>query len=519
MNISGVSNLKANNNHPKININSTDSIVYNGRTRKFVYISKAPPIKNMVVSGGGAKGVIIPGVFAAFEDFKMEDVKGPELKDKTPNGMTFREQLDHVGGSSVGALSAALFAIGMPSKDFTEVLSTTDFKGLLGSPYRLIRKDGKPLVEFVSTHQKNTIVNYLKQMFKTENLINVTKEQIEKEVFHKLHSYGKVLDQEKIGKIYNLITNLLDMASHSHSRRNLLAYLNNDVTSIVIDYLGEDLPKFSVTFSMLDILHELDSKVFKTFTVTATCRENGKTYYFDGEKTPNLDIALACRASGSLPLILKKVVIDRESLSPGYAKYFKEGQESLTFIDGGYFDNIPVQPMENKQGEGLDNRGIELQNLQTLTLVFDETGRADHEQSAFHEHVTKEHALYDSTKITHRIIRDGIAKLFGKIKSTRRNTLTKEEGLETVRQKYAQRSIPLLVDLKTSDFKKAKTLETEYFEKGYKQGMEYLENHKNELIYRDYDNFDDLVKALKPVEKEKLEEIYKFGAAIFSKGL
>lgn len=475
-------------NNPKVSINETDSIIFNDRTKKFVYVSKAPPIKNLVISGGGARGVILPGVFAAMEHHKIKSESCCKEEDSEDlDDLTFLEQLDNIAGSSIGALTASLLAVGMPISALTSALSEIEFDGLLGEGgYGPVLKDGKPLVTFVRTHQHQTCTDYLKTLFNEHDLNRVNQEQIEKCVREKLHSYGSNFEQEKINKINDTLRNLLDRVKE------------NDPTN------------FSMTFSMLNSLHELDPKAFKNLTVTAMCNELGQTFYFDADCTPNLDIALASRASASLPIFLTPIVLDRDSLSPGYTQYFDENQTNVfTFSDGGYYENTPLRPMEKKQGHGLENKGLDGQNLQTLALVFDKM-RKNKAQSVFFEHQTREHEIYNSNNTVDWFVRDVVATKLAGIQATQRHTVMTEHHLEEIRQKYAHRTIPLSIPIGIADFKNAKKHEHAFFEKGYELCEEFLDNHSSELIYRTFENLDDLLQVLRPVSQEKRAEIFQF---------
>lgn len=392
--------------NPIMRISNKHSVIYNRKTKKYVYISKAPPIKNLVISGGGAKGVILLGVFQAFEEHKV----GPNL--------SFRDQLDHVAGSSIGAVTAALLATGMTAENMSAVTQEEDYEKLLGKGYGPILKDGKPMTRLLRKNMQKAIRDRLKKKFGD---LQCTKIQ------------------------------------------TVLQALNKPSVDDV-----------KITFSMLRTLHELDPHGFKELTVTAICRETGKTVYFDADTSPHLDIALACRASCSLPIVLSPVRIGNN-----------------TYSDGGYLDNIPVASMQNKQGKGAKNKGIKGQNLQTLALLFDGTARLQEEPSPFHNYTTKEHTLYYPSTLD-RLSRDFLAKVFGGIATSETNTASKESTLELIRSHYTQRNIPLLVSLKTRDFKKAKELSSKYKQLGYQQTRKYLHIHRGELMYRTLDNLDQL---------------------------
>jgi predicted acylesterase/phospholipase RssA len=448
----------------ELKLDSGQSIIFNPNTNRYVYIAPAPPVTNLVISGGGAKGVILPGVFQAFEEHKVN-------KD-----LSFRDQIENVCGSSVGALTSGLFAAGIPAKTLNEIMSNVDFKGLLGTGKSPVLKDGVPMLDFIRTNMRNGIEDNLKAMFGVNDLNEITKEKIKQY----LEASSKQSHEGQINRFAKVIEKLKD-------------------------------PQACVTFSVLNDLHALNPKIFKKLTVTATCRETGQTFYFNAQNTPNLDVALACRASASLPIILDPVKIDKESLSGGiYEETIPMPLGYLTFVDGGYFDNIPVSAME---GENADksSKGVYNQNLQTLALVFDDSDKTQSPQSPFHEVKIKKHAIYNPTNWKERLTRDFLARIFAKIKTKKRNTEAKSKGLEKIREQYTQRSIPLNVSIKTTDFVKAKEVQKEYVQTGLEQGKEYLKLHQDELLSRDFESFDELLEYVPTETKTKMaQEINQF---------
>lgn len=433
-----------------IKLEKDQTVIYNRLTDKFTLISPAPPIRNLAISGGGAKGVILPGVIQAFEDHK------------TPEG-NFREQLENISGSSIGAVTASLIAAGMPAKRLVDVSRNTDFKMLLGKGIGPVRLDGKPLVNFIRTHLKDSIRNNLRDIFGLEDLRLLTEVQVAAKIVHLEGRDSKAI-----------IQGTLEAAR---------------------EVCKEGIDDVCITFSMLHKLHQLEPRIFKDLVVTATCKDNGRLCYFDAERTPNLDIAIGCRASGSLPIVLSPVEIDRESLSPGYKDLFP-GRKTIRFVDGGYVDNIPVLALEDKQ-TGANGRGEYGQNLQTLALVFDTTDRGEDEQSPFFDVKIHEHAIFNPRSWIERLLRDVLAARLGNIKVHEKNTLTTAKGYEEIRVKYAQRNIPLLISLTAVDFKEAKKNEEFYKMRGYTQAADYLQLHQNEMIYRMFDTIDELLEAIR----------------------
>jgi len=452
----------ASNDH-QLQLDSTSSIIFNPKTKKYTYICPAPAITNLVISGGGAKGVIIPGVIKAFEDHK------------TDRG-SFRDQLENIAGSSVGALNGCLVAAGMRADKIMEALGKIKFKSLLGIGMGPIHKDGKPMLDFLRTHASESIRENLKQIFEVADINLIDSKMVSRLLENSARQYDEIF----LGKFDSIITELKK----------------------------GNIDKICITFSMLHTLHELCPKVFKDLTVTATCCENGQTFYFNVKNTPNLDIAVASRASASLPTILTPVRLDRASLSPGYADILPE-YSSLTFVDGGYFDNIPVSALHDKNVE-ITNRGEEGQNLKTLVLVYDQTGRKETTQSVFHDVKIKKHSLFKPKSLENQL-KNMVVKVLGVVKSEEDYLVHKERGLEEVRQRYTQRSIPLLVSINGQDFEKATLFKDEYQKKGCVQGIEYLTIHQDELISRSFDDFEELLKYIPEGTKQKMAgEILKF---------
>jgi predicted acylesterase/phospholipase RssA len=239
--------------HPQLQMDESSSIIYNPKTGEYIYITKAPPITNLVISGGGAKGVILPGVIKAFEDHKT-------------NGISLRDQLENVAGSSIGAISAAFIALGISADDIINATAALDFKGLLGTGWGPFNKNGTPLMKFIRENIKKSLSDYLKQICHVNDLADI--QNVKAIVDQLLRQREGEYNSQKAAQIAETIEKALE------------------------EIKKKDVNKICITFSMLQSFRELDPKVFKGLTVTATCRENGKTFYFDADKTPHLDIAL-----------------------------------------------------------------------------------------------------------------------------------------------------------------------------------------------------------------------------------
>lgn len=449
----------------RMELDDERSITFDPSTRQYTLLTPAPKIKNVVFAGGGAKGVLLLGVVQALEERIW--------------GRSVREGLDHVAGSSIGAITASLVAAGMPAKRLIQAMRKVDFADLKGKRAWLHMKDGKPLFDFVHEYTKKSIHHNLKKIFRVDHLRDVTDGMI-----------LKYLQKKKI------------------SDPTIIA----EITSAVHLLQGDKKGEIPVTFGLLRTLHHLHPRYFKELTVTATCSENGEVFYFDADRTPLLDIATAARASAALPIVLTPVTIDRKLLSPGYDHMLPD-KTTMTFRDGGMFDNTPVDPMESKQG-GIATRGEEGQNLHTLVVLFDDTETSEGAPSPFHEEVAKPLVRYPSTARQKAAYQAGyrFAQRFAGVVTERDYLEVLERNLDRIRRMYMQRSIPIRTDLGTVDFVKAKRDEERYRETGYRQTMEYMHAHRGELVARRALIPEELLGYLSDEDEEGQRKILEFAA-------
>ena len=216
-------------------------------------------------------------------------------------------QATQFSGASAGAMTAALMASGMSGSNFRDALLHLDFKALLGNKVRssgegvsLLTKDGKPLLEFMRAQIHSSI----KTTIETHQLVKHCK------------------DSETLKLIQKVFT--------------------------------KPAQECSISFKDLALLNQKFPLHFKQLVVTAVGFPSGNLQLFNSTKTPKVEIALACRASASLPILLEPVKINIS------------GTTSL-FVDGGLYDNIPDY-FDSK----VDGVGSNTQPTQTLVFAFGE---------------------------------------------------------------------------------------------------------------------------------------------------
>ena len=224
-------------------------------------------IERVVCSGGGAKGIVYPGAYKAMEESGI--LKG----------------VREVSGASAGAITAAFMAVGMPSQGLRDTLLSMNLKTLLGHGVGALfgknapgicfmTKDGNPLEAFIRQHINDALRDTLEKMEDADAIAN----------------------------------------QHADFKK-------------ILTKLHENEPR--VSFGDLAVLNQLFPDKFKRLVIPALKFPNGEIQIFNSSLTPDVEIALACRASASIPAILKPVEIEI-------------GGVKQKFIDGGVYDNLPT---------------------------------------------------------------------------------------------------------------------------------------------------------------------------------
>lgn len=244
----------------------------------------------VVCSGGGAKGVVYPGAYKGMEETGL------------------LEKIKVFAGASAGALTATLMALGMPTTILRDTLLATNLKALLGNKVGtafgknppgvcFITRDGKPIEEFIRHHIIGTIRT----------------------------SLNSIKDKDNV-------------ASQHHDFKKLLTKMK------------ETQPRF--TFGDLAVLNRIFPAKFKQLIIPAVKFPYGEIQIFNKDLTPDVEIALACRASASIPVILEPVEIEI-------------GGKKQKFVDGGLYDNLPTDYFD------MDGAGAFIKNQHPeRTLVF-----------------------------------------------------------------------------------------------------------------------------------------------------
>ena len=261
-----------------------------GATRLELAVS---PIRKLILSGGGAKGVAYSGAVTALQSLNV--LSGIEA----------------IHGSSAGAIMASLIASGMDASQFDALSDDTDLLSLLDSP--------------------NESVSWLQQA---------------------MARIGETAEKALPGTVGGVTRLLLSVLPRVQSQALPLQALIRDkaraaVLSLIQDthpaeviairerLLADGLAGGVVTFGDLATLHRHIPQV-KNLNITGTAMLAGlpQLVVFSAALTPDLDIALAAHVSASLPVVFRQP--GRQGLE------FQEYDELTFFQDGGVLLNTPV---------------------------------------------------------------------------------------------------------------------------------------------------------------------------------
>lgn len=359
---------------------------------KEIQEAQEAPIEYIAFSGGGAKGTIYSGAYAAAKESGIFDgVKA-------------------VAGSSAGAITAALAALGTSPKKFEEISKNTNLQSLLGKKgfsagIVQLNKDGKPLYDLLESTIKENIGNFLQR----SDIINVKDDKALDELRERYQNQGKIY------------------------------------------------------FKDIALLRQYDPAQYKDLVVTAVQKDTGELTIFNSFDTPNVEIALACRASASIPLVFEPVEIDGK-----------------LYVDGGYRDNIPTKYFSGNEPEfdvkdvSDDIEEITLAKKQGRTLAMAFGSDMDASANIAIYSAKKFNSPGEIVKFLVDILFKTIARVGGKFKYTETEIATSEE----LRENALNTVVLNTQGVSTLDFNDAQKYADYLHIKGYCQTREYLDNHQ-----------------------------------------
>lgn len=217
---------------------------------RILMLRAAPAIENLVLAGGGARGVANAPALRALENLGLLSA------------------LQRVVGNSVGGMTAILLAAGVSAKDFQHLLNGTEILSLLKTPADFARN--YPDVKLGTLgFDAGAALQTLDRMV--------------------AQSAARYLDGH-----WSAITRGAQWAKFSPAQQLRLALLRTpDFTAPRRDQM--------LTFSDLQLLRQLDPARFKELVVTGWNQTEKRLVYFSHQTYPEMPLALAGRISMGIP--------------------------------------------------------------------------------------------------------------------------------------------------------------------------------------------------------------------------
>jgi NTE family protein len=406
-------------------------------------------ITNLVFSGGGAKGGIYPGVYSAL-------VEADAIKSVTA-----------VAGSSAGAIISGLIATGIKPDKLTSILKSSRLDALLGKG--IIHKNANPLYDLLNKTIKENIADFL-QTNNFEATRSTRLEQLKVEIFdstawleHVNNKLSGIQTEEQDAKLNQEKIDIENKLLHLKRQQEELITINaqsiDDIASRAKSTDGK------ILFRDNQLLQLLAPETFKNLIVTAVQKDNGCLSIFSADTTPDVEIALACKASSALPILLAPVAIN-----------------GINYIDGGYRDNVPTNYFALNQSTFDNPPQVDLQqvidrNKKAKTLVF----AFGDEKSDNHYAIYSNKANLYNPKALIKFIVDVVLKFILKIKSEHKFSHDEEATLQNLRKHALDVVLLDTKDVGTISFKSAQE-QAEYLAiKGNVSTLNFLENNDIEI--------------------------------------
>jgi len=290
---------------------------------KLVVIRPAPQIENLVLRGGGAKGI---GYSAALDQM-----------DKA--GML--SGVKHVAGSSAGALTAACLAGGLSAAEFEK-----------GPAEMLFRPP--PLVALTGASAMTRAYPDLNVQGGLAPALSSLR-VVDESTFKGVQGYLK--------ENWGTPAFMSKLATLMPVEVERLSYLH----TAVADFDGPHKDNL-ITFGDLKLMNEVAPEKFKQLTLTGWNMTDKREEYFSAGSTPDMPVAYAARISMAFPIAFKAVAMEQDGVQK-------------VFSDGGIGSNLPAEVFDHVVGADgvrtpLTDEARSEQKARTLLMTFDQGGKA-----------------------------------------------------------------------------------------------------------------------------------------------
>ncbi|KAA3660132.1 MAG: hypothetical protein DWQ04_20280 [Chloroflexi bacterium] len=282
---------------------------------------------DLVFEGGGAKGVVFVGALEAFE----------------AAGHTFGRLI----GTSAGAITATLLAVGYTSKEMLPKLEET--------------RDGKPVfttfmgkppdvsIDEVRDGEIRKLLHYLNLPLVPDFIEEKVDDRLalslaNHQQFRHLYSFVEQGGWFSAQAFVNWLQNQLDAGTHNGKPRR---------------------------YSQMT-MHQFYESTNTDLTLTGADITDNRLLIFNYKTAPDLPVVWAVRMSMSVPLLWQEVIWQKE-----WGLYQGKSLENHAVVDGGLLSNFPIELLLSNEPQVTALMGAK-HNEQVLGLLIDEDAIVPH---------------------------------------------------------------------------------------------------------------------------------------------
>lgn len=299
-----------------INDNNDD---YNSvqRGEKIIKNKPFPYITNLVLAGGGGKGLAYPGVYAALSE------------------CGFIKHLQKIAGSSAGALTGAAIACGADPRWLARMIRSMPYAGLMLAGR--LKFDNLKVVKGTGVDSGQELYGIFRSIYRFSFIYNmqqclsdiegaardgvITGDELKELVDfandeNATLTFGILRTMRKVRP--DIFKDLVITGSKLEGTRDPKA---DETVDKFLDRFGKVVKQGPI--SIFDVFKDLSKKQVLIL----------KTVYFSADTAPDMEIALAARISMSLPALFDAVALPQD-----------DGSE-WTMFDGGMTSNVPLEVM------------------------------------------------------------------------------------------------------------------------------------------------------------------------------
>lgn len=289
--------------------------------------------------GGGGKGIILLWAVKELERRAILKYEGSKLK--------VGDQIKGLAGSSAGALMAVMLSIGFRHKELEALVGpqgSYNLNRFLDLPYRPARR---PSVHKGYVKAPLKLRKFFRYVYKVWGIKGSKNDDVKRKIKWNFPRYAS-----------NLFQHMGIFAGYEPIR-----FFNKHIAERAALVEGQSVPSHNyMTFKRHKEVFGVD------LVITGSNFSTGKSELFSADTTPNWPVCVAAGNSMRLPIIYKPTVVSqkhavRYTVNNGHERNLKASRAQGVWVDGGYFNNLPMFAFAHLDGAIKQTLGVSISGL------------------------------------------------------------------------------------------------------------------------------------------------------------